>query len=271
MLTLGPLPVSLGVALLVLAGLVALWAGHVAGRARQIGIGNVLGDMMIAALLAARAAFVVTWFDAYRAAPWSVFDIRDGGFNPWVGLAAALLVALWQGRGREALRRPLAVGLAAGGLSWGAMFAALSLMNNAGLPQLPLTTLRGEPADLAAMAAGKPMVINLWASWCPPCRHEMPVLAAAQQRESDVLFVFIDQGEDAATARRFLGERSLDLANVLLDSSARFGHEVGSGALPTTLFYDGSGRLVDSRVGELSEGSLQEKLSRFATAAHAAR
>ena len=144
---------------------------------------------------------------------------------------------------------------------WGVLFGALRMTEKPMLPALALTTLVGASTNLAALADGKPMVVNLWASWCPPCRREMPVLAAAQQRETGVRFVFVNQGEEGATAQRYLSAGRLDLANVLLDPGAALGREVGSGALPTTLFYDANGRLIDTHLGELSAASLASKLN----------
>ena len=258
---LGPLALPIGPLLLLAAGLVAAGVGHLVGRRQKIGILNTLSDMLIAGLLVARIAFVILWFDTYRAAPWSMFDIRDGGFTPWAGIPAALGVAIWRGWCRPALRKPLIAGLAAGALVWGALFGALRLTEKPMLPTLALTTLAGAPTHLAALADGKPLVVNLWASWCPPCRREMPVLAAAQQRETGVRFVFVNQGEEGATAQRYLSAGQLNLANVLLDPDAALGREVGSGALPTTLFYDADGRLIDTHLGELSAASLASKLN----------
>ncbi len=267
MLTVNPesLPVPVAATLVIVALLVAAWAGRMAGRSQQISIGNVLAYMLIAAVLAARIAFVTVWLDSYRSAPWSMLDFRDGGFIPWFGLIAALLVAVWRGWRHAPLRKPLILGLMAGVLAWGAMFGAISKMNNTTLPKVALTTLAGEPVDLVALAAGKPMVVNLWASWCPPCRREMPLLAAAQQQEKGVLFIFANQGEDGTTARNYLTGAQLSLANVLLNPSADFGREVGSIALPTTLFYDTHGRLVDTNLGELSAASLASKLDQLRT------
>ncbi|NMM05548.1 TlpA disulfide reductase family protein [Polaromonas sp.] len=263
---LGPLAVSVNLLLMALAFLVAAWVGKLAGRGQPTGLGNTLSDMVIAAALVARLAFIVIWFDTYRSAPWSMLDIRDGGFTPWAGIGAALLLALWRGWRRPALRKPLASGLVAGTLVWGgAMFVGQSLTQQPALPQQALTTLAGAPTQLAVLAAGKPMVVNLWATWCPPCRREMPVLAAAQKRETGVSFVFINQGEAAATAQKYLAADRLDLANVLLDASSGIGREVGSGSLPTTLFYDAGGRLVDTHLGELSAASLASKLNRLRT------
>lgn len=265
-LNLGPIAVPIGLFLIFLAVLVAAGVGRLAGRARKTGIASVLTDMLIAAVLAARIAFVAAWFDTYRSAPWSMFDIRDGGFTPWAGMAAALLVAVWQGWRHAPLRKPLTLGLAAGALVWGGVFGAIRMMGNTSLPKSPLTTLAGKPADLATLAAGKPMAINLWATWCPPCRREMPLLAAAQKREAGVRFVFANQGEDAATVQRYLSAAGLELDHVLLDAGARMGREVGSAGLPTTLFYDAGGRLIDTHVGLLTAGSLAGKLNRLRTA-----
>jgi thiol-disulfide isomerase/thioredoxin len=126
-----------------------------------------------------------------------------------------------------------------------------------------LTTLSGAPTTLAALAAGKPMVVNLWASWCPPCRREMPVLSAAQQHDSGVTFVFVNQGENALVAANYLATESFVLSNVLLDGGTLLGKVIGSTALPTTLFYDARGRLVDTHLGALSAASLASKLKQL--------
>ena len=274
----GPFPLPVRQLVLMLALLAALGVGgwvarrqSVAGAAEKPGIrlGATLSDMLLAALLVARLVFVAIWFDSYREASWSMLDVRDGGFTPWAGVLAALLVALWRGWRHTALRQPLAWGLLAGALAWGAMLGALRLLEPAdsALPAVRLTTLAGEPVDLASLAAGKPLVVNLWASWCPPCRREMPVLAAAQQRESGLSFVFANQGEDGATVLRYLASQAPGLSQVVFDPTAALGRAVGSRALPTTLFYDASGRLVDSHLGELSAASLASKLRQLHTPA----
>ena len=261
--SLGPLAAPIGAILTLLAILVAAGVARATARSKEARVGYALIDMLIAAALAARIAFVVIWFDAYRGTPWSMLDIRDGGFTPWAGLAAALLVALWYVWRRAVLRRPLALGLAAGALSWGAMFGAISMMSNTALPKTQLYTLAGEPAELVKLAAGKPIVINMWATWCPPCRYELPALAAAQKKETWAYFAFADQGEDPVTVQRYLASAGLNLTNVLLDPGAGIGREISSGGLPTTLFYNAEGRLVDTHVGMLTAGSLASKLSKL--------
>ena len=151
----------------------------------------------------------------------------------------------------------------AGVLVCAAIYGAIHIMESASLPTVPLTTLKGDQVNLSSLATGKPMVLNLWASWCTPCREEMPMLAAAQRQEAGLQFVFANQGEDGTTVQRFLSASQLELTNVLLDPSARIGREAGSMALPITFFYDDSGRLVDTNMGGLTADSLATKLDRI--------
>jgi thiol-disulfide isomerase/thioredoxin len=125
------------------------------------------------------------------------------------------------------------------------------------LPALSLSDADGREVPLHAFA-GRPLVVNLWASWCPPCRREMPELARAQRVYKDVSFVFVNQGEAAGPIRSYLQEQGLQLDNVLLDRTNRMGKATGSPGLPTTLFFDAEGRLVDRRLGQVSAATLAQ-------------
>ena len=266
---LGPFSIQatyvLGIMSMLIAAAVGQWAGRRQKTGISIGIGNVLIDMLWLGLLSARLVFVALWFDQYRQAPWSILDLRDGGFAPWAGLSAALSVALWRGWRQQELRKPLGCGLLAGALAWDMSGASsmAGISRQAALPAVSLQTLTGATTRLSAIAKGKPMMVNLWASWCPPCRREMPVLAAAQQQETMVQFVFANQGEDVSVAQRYLSSGKLNLLNVVLDAGAELGRTIGSTALPTTLFYDASGKLVDIHLGALSAASLADKLDQL--------
>ncbi|MDZ5636115.1 TlpA disulfide reductase family protein [Janthinobacterium sp. GMG1] len=270
-LQIGPLALPTGLVLLFVSLCVAYGVAWSLRRYRQLpDAGPLVSDMLIAGLLAARLAFVLRWHEQYLVAPWSIINIRDGGFLAPAGIAAALAIAAWRCRrpAMAAMRRPLAVSVASGALAWGVLSAGISLAYDkpAALPAVALQALDGAPVTLAALAGGKPMVVNLWASWCPPCRREMPVLAAAQQARADIVFVYANQREDAAAASAFLDRSGVTLRNVLLDSVAALGKAAGSSALPTTLFYDAQGHLVDTHLGELSDASLASKLQKIAPA-----
>ena len=175
-------------------------------------------------------------------------------------MLAALLLGAWQAWRTQSIRKPLTSALAAGLLIWG-----LGSMTLYGLEQgtrLPQLTFRDSSGASVALEdyVGKPLVVNLWATWCPPCRREMPVLAEAQRDNPQLTVLFVNQGEGPAVVSRYLETQALALDNVLLDSGGHLGQHVGSMALPTTLFYDDEGRQAGSHLGELSRASLARAL-----------
>jgi thiol-disulfide isomerase/thioredoxin len=242
--------------------------GPDAGAGRRADAGDTLTAAAIAGLLAARAAFVALHGEAFAESPWSVLDLRDGGWHAPSGLAVALAWLLARGLRRPAVRRPLAAGALVAAGAWSAGAFALGHWERPPLPGLELVELDGGRATtLAAAAAGRPAVVNLWASWCAPCRAEMPVLAAAQQREPRVAILFVNQGESEAAVRAYLRREGLGLREVLLDAGSRLAPAVGTGGLPTTLFYDAQGRRVAAHFGVLSDAALRARIRALATPA----
>lgn len=265
MMGVGPFPLHA-----VVVALSALVAWGVARRlARKLPdashrvAGALVVDALFVGLLAARVAYVLVWWREYAAAPVSVIRIGDGGFYTWAGLAAGVAFVAWRTRSATVLRRPVLTGIAAGTLAWAAASGAFWWMQQSAqpLPDVALATLDGQPTALADYR-GQPVVVNLWATWCPPCRREMPVLARAQATYPGVSFVLVNQGEDLATIQAYLDETGLDLQHVLRDPHSRTMAETGARALPTTLFFDASGRLVDTHLGELTGASLADTLRR---------
>jgi len=269
MISVGPLPMTLMVLLVALAIAIAVgW--QVARRAPAqppVKVMPTILDMLFVGVVAARLGFVLEWLPQYLADPWSIIRIGDGGFSVWAGVLAGVGFGAWRARKAQPLRRPLAFGVVAGLASWAVLGGSLLLMQQSvlKLPATELTTLEGATTNLSALS-GKPMVVNLWATWCPPCRREMPVLANAQLRHSDVEFAFVNQGEPAQVIDDYLAGGDLQLRNVLLDLFSSVSREAGSRGLPTTLFFDADGRLVDTHMGELSEASLAQKLRRLGAA-----
>ena len=260
-------PFSIAVVVALLAALAGYATARLSARrqpdAPTRAAGALLVDAVFIGLLVARAAYVVRWWPQYAAAPWSIAAIGDGGFAWWAGLPAALAFVAWRTRRLQPLRRPALLGVAAGVAVWLAGTGVVELMHRSAppLPATQLTTLDGTPARLDGFT-GAPVVVNLWATWCPPCRREMPALAEAQAAYPGVRFVLPNQGEAAQTVRDFLAEEGLALDHVLLDPHAATMRAYGSRGLPTTLFFAADGRLVDTHMGELTRASLADTLRR---------
>lgn len=216
---------------------------------------------LLVGLVAARLAFVFEYFAMYLAAPLEVLNIRDGGWDPAVGLASMWLYALYQGRQAPEQRRPLRWALSAGTLVFFAGSAALAI--NGGtekrLPDLTFSSVDGKTVRLAEFS-GKPTVINLWATWCPPCVREMPMLHDAQRTNPSVNFVFLNQGESAQLVASWLKGRQLSMRNVLLDPNRQASAVFEQQGYPATLFFNAAGELVSTRLGELSPATLAERL-----------
>lgn len=257
---LGPLTLAVPHLLLMISLLLATLTGWWVGRRHQRNPERQVFRLLLLALLVARLSFVVAYLDDFSGAWWRVLDIRDGGFIAWPGILAALLVGGWLLWRDPSLRKPLGAALAVGIFSWG--FSSLgwhAFEQGTRLPEMALRDIHGAPVKLADYA-GQPLVINLWATWCPPCRREMPVLADAQANNPQVTFLFVNQGEGEGEIRRFFERTDLRLRNVLIDSGGRLGQHVGSQALPTTLFYSADGQQVGSHLGELSRASLSRAM-----------
>ncbi|MDX1298909.1 MAG: TlpA disulfide reductase family protein [Pseudomonas sp.] len=256
----GPLALSTAHVLLIISLLLATFTGWYVGRRSAVNPEKQLFRLLLVALLVARLAFVGAYFEHYREQPWQMLDIRDGGFIAWPGVLAALLLGAWQAWRTQAIRKSLACALAVGVFSWGLGSLALyGLEQGTRLPSLSFRDSNGATVALHDYV-GKPLVVNLWATWCPPCRREMPVLAEAQRNHPELTILFVNQGEGQGEVNQYLDAETLGLDNVLLDSGGRLGQHVGSMALPSTLFYDAEGRQVGSHLGELSRASLARAL-----------
>jgi thiol-disulfide isomerase/thioredoxin len=260
-LSIGPLSLPIAMLLLLAAVSLGWWVAARIGGRRGVDVDPALYAVLGAGLLSARAVFVALYWDNYAQSPLSVLDVRDGGWHTLAGIAAAGVVAVALATFRARWALPLAGALGAAGAVGLAGFAASSVLQQpaTSLPQLTFTSLEGQPVALESFR-GKPVVMNLWATWCPPCRREMPVLLQAQRQRADVQFVFVNHRETAGRVAGYLAQHELPLRNVLLDAEGSAARELGQRGLPTTLFFDARGRLVSTRVGELSHATLAQRL-----------
>lgn len=131
-------------------------------------------------------------------------------------------------------------------------------------PVLTGTDLDGKPVDTATWK-GSPGVINVWASWCAPCRVEAPELQAVSQRNPDVHFLGLDTRDSDAAARAFVRKYGITYPN-LPDPDGQevlaFADSLPPRAIPSTLLIDQQGRVAGRFLGAVTatdlEGALQD-------------
>ena len=160
-----------------------------------------------------------------------------------------------------------AVALAAAGV--GGLVGALVRQAKSGAAQLlasQFTDLAGRPRRLVDWQ-GKPMLCNFWATWCAPCREEMPLLDAAHrqygQKGLQVVGIAVDSADNV---RKFAGLVPVGYSLVLggaatIDLMRALGN--ATGGLPFTVFLDRHGRLAERKLGPLSAADLEARLQRL--------
>ncbi|HLU77662.1 MAG TPA: TlpA disulfide reductase family protein [Burkholderiales bacterium] len=223
---------------------------------------------LLVSLVVARLGYVLTRLPHFSAAPLEALYFWQDGYLVWLGILPALLMAHALAERHKYRPRHLLVPLFAGLAVWILSTWTIDNLRQATerfLPPIALNTLSNTQVEMTQYK-GQPTVVNLWATWCPPCRREMPVLEAAQAKHADVHFVFANQGEDAGVITRYLAAQSLDLRNVVLDQRTQLSQHFAARGMPTTLFFDADGRLADMHLGELSHARLADYIDALKSA-----
>jgi cytochrome c biogenesis protein CcmG/thiol:disulfide interchange protein DsbE len=121
-----------------------------------------------------------------------------------------------------------------------------------------------EPAtydELIRQLNGTPAVVNVWASWCGPCRQEAPLLAAAAKTFGErVQFLGVDVQDERGAARSFMHEFGWTYPSVY-DSTGAIRDHLGFGGQPDTLFYDADGDIVARSPGPLDPATLRANIN----------
>ena len=107
---------------------------------------------------------------------------------------------------------------------------------------------------------GQPLVINFWASYCPPCKTEMPLLDRSVGASSGARLVLVDEGDSSQSTRAFLAGLGIH-RTALLDSDLSVGHSYGIFMLPMTIFVRADGTIDRRQVGQVDQGVLETELS----------
>ncbi len=130
-------------------------------------------------------------------------------------------------------------------------------------PAFTLDRLGGGTTGLAQLK-GHPVLVNFWASWCPPCRGEMPDLEtiAREYHDSGLVVLALNLQEDPATVQRYADALGLSVTTVALDRGGTVANRYNLTALPSSYFVDREGIVRDLNVGALTAKGLRTKLAK---------
>lgn len=265
--SLGPLVLAGGrlAALIALASFLLLLE-ILAWRRRRRGVADGFGRwpalMVVGWIVAARTGFVVSNWPAFAAEPSDMIKLWQGGFSARAGAYAVVLVLAAAALSRQNAVLPLASAALLAAVISGAAMLALT-PRSAGATSLTtevFADLDGQSSPLAD-PPGKPVIVNLWASWCGPCRREMPMLKAIAATDPSVVMRFVDQGETPAAITRFLRSENLSTAGIRLDPARRLMARYGAIGLPATLFFRADGTLSAGVIGEISRAEVLSQMN----------
>jgi len=216
---------------------------------------------LLGGLIMARLGHVIENAASFVVEPWRVFAVWQGGFSwPW-GAAGIALVSTALVRTRRAAIGAVA-NFVTGLFAWNVVWRLTRATPSTPMPEVARERAEGGSVFLTAFL-GRPVVVNLWASWCPPCRREMPMMAEMAAARDDITFLFVNQGERRTTIEGYLNKEKLKLPNVLLDARMDVPRHYFTPGLPVTLFIGADGKLRSIHVGEMSREALTVALSRL--------
>ncbi|RTE87053.1 MULTISPECIES: TlpA disulfide reductase family protein [Gammaproteobacteria] len=238
--------------------------GYLLTRKNKKPLSDYIFRVIAVTLIAARVGYVIQYWQQYQNEWWQILNVRDGGFNLIAGFSFGILMLAWESWKHKERSKQLLVSCVLGATCFfTSHFVYQSwYFNPPDMPAMTLQSYAGDSVLLTEQYLGNPTVFNLWASWCGPCVKEMPILEDAQNRQQDVAIVIVNQGENREAIQQFLNEQNLQFTHNLLDVRSQFSTQLDTYVLPTTLFFNSEGALVDSHIGELSPARLEQGMRR---------
>lgn len=257
MVTIGPLAIPNGVFAGLLAFLTFTILVSVASRRVDKRLDRWSTIALLAAAIVARVVYVILHWETFSLSPRRAFMFWQGGFE-WISGAVIAIVSVffiirsWRSRGT-------AIGiLVVSALVWVSTDAMLNdKKSTVLLPDVVLSDTDGINVVLRDYASG-PVVINIWATWCPPCRRELPAMIAQAKASPNIPFLFVNQAENPIVVHAFLKQQRLTLDYLVFDKDSSLARELHTVGIPITLFfYDGV--MMDMYAGEISPEVLRKQ------------
>lgn len=268
----------------VLSLMLAIWfAKHVARRMdlEVQWVGRTAEVSAWLGLIGARLGFVINNWSAFDEAPWTALYIWQPGYSPIAGLLVGAGCVAWRVWRRNVSERSVYAQALVGSFILAALLPvsaviAMQIKINPGMlqkgdrvPAFTLQDLEGIRVSVADLK-GQALVLNFWATWCPPCRREMPLLDDVQKKYASrgLMVIGIDLDEPVDVAKAYVSSigvtypiwvdpRSNDPG---FDQTRELYNRFGGIGLPTTVFVDPKGVIQDRYMGELNRAFLQNRV-----------
>ncbi len=153
--------------------------------------------------------------------------------------------------------------VAVGAMVFGANRTPASSSSTATVEGFSLPALTGASQVSLDDRGAKPAVVNFFASWCAPCRKELPLFEqAAQEHGDEVAFFGVAHQDDAESAAEMLAEYEIDYPSGN-DPEGTLARRYALRGMPSTMFITSSGRLLGIAAGELDDAGLQDWIERL--------
>lgn len=135
---------------------------------------------------------------------------------------------------------------------------------NRSAPNFELPTLDGADTVRLSSLRGRVVFVNFWATWCEPCRRELPAFQTfTQQGNEDAVILAVNTGETPEQINPFLEENGVSGVSVLLDSDFAIQDLYGVNLFPSTFVIDGSGVVRDLHMGEMKLDELNAYVEQY--------
>jgi len=129
-------------------------------------------------------------------------------------------------------------------------------------PNFETVYLNGSKFELYELR-GKPVILNFWATWCPPCVREMPNLQNFYDKHSNKIIVIgVNLGEKNTTIQKFINKINVTFP-IVLDKNKEIEKKYNLIIRPTTYFIDENGIIVDKKLGELKKEEIEERAQKL--------
>ena len=228
-------------------------------RSKDLKFKQVVMPILLAYVIAGRFGYALEHFNSISL---ELLDPRKGALSWYWGLAGALAVAVWKSR---ASLLPIASrGVLAGLISLTPLLFKPNLEQskpvqiNTSFQRLKID---GTLENVAWNKLERPMLINVWATWCGPCRSEMPLLSSAAKNGANI--VFVNANENANAIQKYLQTENLQISSLLDQGSLQRAFQVIG--LPTTVLIGKNNEILERKFGALDAATLADLVGKMKT------